>query len=55
MFCFACRALEVWLGTGIPLSVHKARQQEDAGSTDIGGPIRFQNSAIFWVDCDRVS
>ena len=31
----------------------REQTQQDGGST-IGGPLRFPNARIFWIDCDKV-
>ncbi|XP_064626774.1 tRNA dimethylallyltransferase-like [Lineus longissimus] len=47
------RALEVYHQNGQPLSEILSKQHEDTGASAISGPLRYDNTCIFWVQCDQ--
>ncbi|CAK8698087.1 unnamed protein product [Clavelina lepadiformis] len=46
------RALEVFYETGKRMSEHIAQQRTQSGGSYIGGPVRFPDSCVMWVQCE---
>lgn len=47
------RSLQVYERCGIIHSELKSQQQKQVGATVYGGPMRFKNVCILWLQCDR--
>lgn len=46
------RSLQVFEQSGIPHSEHIERQHTRKGSSQYGGPMRFKNVCVLWLQCD---
>ncbi|CAH0390374.1 unnamed protein product [Bemisia tabaci] len=47
------RSLQVYLRTGKTHSGIIKEQRSEAGGSDLGGPLRFQNTCIFWIQANQ--
>ncbi|KAI6660947.1 hypothetical protein LOD99_13670 [Oopsacas minuta] len=47
------RALEVFYQTGRKLSEHISEQKQESGIDSPTGPLRFEDSCVIWLDCER--
>ncbi|KAL4236004.1 tRNA dimethylallyltransferase [Mactra antiquata] len=48
------RALEVYDQHGIPMSkIYKAQHSELSDNTALSGPLRYQDTCVFWLQCDK--
>lgn len=46
-------ALEVYVDTGKTMSEYYAKQKMLSGSSELGGPLRYDNVIMFWLKCDQ--
>ncbi|GAB6033072.1 tRNA dimethylallyltransferase [Chamberlinius hualienensis] len=46
------RCLQVYQQTGKPLTQLIEKQKSVKGGSSLGGPLRFKNSCIFWIQCE---
>ena len=46
------RSLQVYERSGISHSEHIAHQQSQEGSNEYGGPLRFKNVCVLWIQCE---
>lgn len=51
---FICRSLEVFKQRGKRHSDILREQQTSTGGSSLGGPLRYPNSVILWLRCDKV-
>lgn len=52
LFCF--RSLEVFEQHGVKHS-ELLKAQRIAGGSGLGGPLRYRNAILLWINCDMVS
>lgn len=52
LFCF--RSLEVFEQHGVKHS-ELLKAQRIAGGSGLGGPLRYRNVILLWINCDMVS
>ncbi|KAK3584571.1 hypothetical protein CHS0354_024617 [Potamilus streckersoni] len=48
------RALEVYEKYGVPISqIHKMQHLQTGGDNSISGPLRYEHTCIFWLQCEQ--
>ncbi|KAL3867675.1 hypothetical protein ACJMK2_040546, partial [Sinanodonta woodiana] len=48
------RALEVYEKFGVPISqIHKMQHEQTGGDNSISGPLRYEHTCIFWLQCEQ--
>ena len=52
---YGCRSLQAWQQHGRPHSELLRSQREEEGGSTLGGPLRYPDTLIFWVQCQQVS
>ena len=52
---YGCRSLQAWQQHGRPHSELLRSQREGEGGSTLGGPLRYPDTLIFWVQCQQVS
>lgn len=54
-FLFLFRCLQVHDQFGVTLTEILKKQRSVSGGCNLGGPLRFNNSLVLWLQCDSVS